>query len=284
MTATIDNDDRPVRHYTAKHRIVAWISENLFDGVTYTARHGLLAGMKRKGGLGWLPAALAGGAETAEHRFWKQLNLKGLTVYDVGAFQGLLTLYFARRAKTVICYEPNSSNYNRLLENVRLNGLDNVVVRKMGAGAKVEDATLVYSKLMPGGGSLEPAIADRIGHSGSDTVRQPVHITTLDQDIQEAALPTPDFMKIDIEGFEIEALRGAYHTLTSHSPALFLEMHGDTINEKRRKVREIVDFLEQAGYRDIQHVETGTAIGAATSAVAAEGHLYCRPGTSANSR
>ena len=276
MATTIDKDDRPVQHYTAKHRIVAWISENLFDGLTYTTRHGLLAGMKRKGGLGWMPAALAGAAETAEHRFWKTLNLKGLTVYDVGAFQGLLTLYFARQAKTVICYEPNSSNYNRLLENVRLNGLDNVVVRKMGAGAKVEDATLVYSKLMPGGGSLEPAIADRIRQSGSDTVRQPVHITTLDQDIREAALPPPDFMKIDIEGFEIEALRGASHTLTSHSPALFLEMHGDTINEKRRKVGEIVKFLEQAGYRDIQHVETGTAIGAATAAVAAEGHLYCR--------
>ena len=52
----------------------------------------------------------------------------------------------------------------------------------------------------------------------------------------------------------------------------------DTINEKRYKVREIVTFLEQVGYRNLQHVESETAISAATAAVAAEGHLYCRAG------
>ena len=39
-------------------------------------------------------------------------------------------------------------------------------------------------------------------------------------------------------------------------------------------MREIVEFLEQADYKNIQHIETGTAIGAATSAIAAEGEMY----------
>jgi len=48
-------DDQPFRHYTTKHRMVAWISQKLFGNITYTVRHGLIKGMKRKGGLGWLP-------------------------------------------------------------------------------------------------------------------------------------------------------------------------------------------------------------------------------------
>ena len=47
-------EDLPFRHYTLKHRVIAWISMHLFDTATYTVRHGLLKGMKRKGGLGWV--------------------------------------------------------------------------------------------------------------------------------------------------------------------------------------------------------------------------------------
>ena len=93
-------DDTPFRHYTLKHRIVAWISQNLFDHLTYTVRHGLIKGMKRKGGLAWLPESLAGSTHTPEQSFWMNQDFRDLVVYDIGAFQGLLTLFFARRART----------------------------------------------------------------------------------------------------------------------------------------------------------------------------------------
>ena len=96
----ICTEDLPFRHYTLKHRLIAWVSMHLFDSATYTVRHGLLKGMKRKGGLGWIPAMFSSGVITAEQQFWSGLNLTGMTVYDVGAFQGLLTLFFASRAKS----------------------------------------------------------------------------------------------------------------------------------------------------------------------------------------
>ncbi len=269
-------DDLPFRHYTRKHRLIAWISTHLFDTATYTVHHGLLKGMKRKGGLGWIPAMFSSGVVTAEQQFWSGLNLGGMTVYDVGAFHGLLTLFFASRAKAVVCFEPNSQNHKRLMENLTLNGIKNVEVRKVGVGSRSEMRRMVASPLMPGGASVDGKMVEELLRAGVGTVAEEIPIVALDEVIPQASLPAPDFVKIDIEGWEIEALRGARHTLESHRPALFLEMHGETAREKKRKVAEIVAFLWELNYRSIHHIETGTTITLDNASVAMEGHLYCQ--------
>ena len=269
-------EDLPFRHYTLQHRLISWISMHLFDRATYTVHHGLLKGMKRKGGLGWVPALFSSGIVTEEQQFWSGLDLSGLTVYDIGAFHGLLTLFFASRAKTVVCFEPNTLNHRRLMENLRLNRIGNVEVRKVGVGSRSETRRMEGSPLMPGGASLDPKVAEELSRAGVKTVAEEISIVTLDEEIPKASLPAPDFIKIDIEGWEIEALRGAHHTLESHKPALFLEMHGESIREKKRKVAEIVAFLWEIHYRHIRHIETGTTITPENSAVAMQGHLYCQ--------
>lgn len=265
--------DQPFRHYSWKHRLVAWVSQNLFDGLTYRVNHGLLAGMKRRGGLGWTPAFLSG-KESAEERFFRSLDLRGKVVYDVGSFVGLMAMFFSRQAAQVICYEPNEKNRQRLRENLDLNGIRNVQIRPLGAGARREKLELVFDPLMPGGGSVEQSVKKAIG-SGSGTETISIEITTLDGDIEEQGLPAPAFLKIDIEGFELHALEGARQTLLRHKPDLYLEMHGETMNEKIRKVFAIVAFLEELGYQQILHVESGTRIESSNSALAAQGHLYC---------
>jgi FkbM family methyltransferase len=269
-------EDLPFRHYTLKHRLIAWISVHLFDTTTYTVRHGLLKGMKRKGGLGWLPTMFSRGINTAEQQFWFDLNLSGMTVYDVGAFQGLLTLFFASRAEAVICFEPNTKSHKRLMENLMLNGIKNVEVRKVGVGSRHETRKMVGNPLMLGGASVEGKTVEEMLRARVGTVVEDISIVTLDEEIPQASLPVPDFIKIDIEGWEIEALRGARHTLELHRPALFLEMHGETIREKRRKVAEIVAFLWEINYRRIRHIETLTSITPENTSIAMEGHLYCQ--------
>jgi FkbM family methyltransferase len=269
-------EDLRFRHYTLKHRLIAWFSTHLFDTATYTVRHGLLKGMKRKGGLGWVPATFSTGVMTAEQQFWAGLNLSGMTVYDVGAFHGLLTLFFASRAKAVVCFEPNTQNHKRLMQNLVLNQIDNVAVRKLGVGSRCDTLRMVGSPLMPGGASVDGKMVDGLLRAGVETVVEEIPIVTLDEEIPQASLSAPDFIKIDIEGWEIEALRGARHTLELYKPALFLEMHGETIREKRRKVAEIVTFLWDLDYRRIRHIETGATITPENTSVAMEGHLYCQ--------
>ena len=110
-------------HFGISHKLIAFVSQKFFGNITYTVRHGLARGMKRKGGLGFLPMSAR---PTAEEVFLRSLPLEGKTVYDIGAFEGLLTLYFSRFAKQVIAFEPNPRNYAKCLENLRLNHLTNV--------------------------------------------------------------------------------------------------------------------------------------------------------------
>ena len=260
-------------HYTLRHRMIASISQRL-DGVTYTQRHGLIRGMRRQGGLGFLPAILAGGNhETEEHRFLQSLDLRDRVVYEIGAFQGLLTLFFSSRAREVIAYEPNPPSFDRVLQNLRLNGRANVRVRNLAVGERAGSIRLMSDPLMPGGTSGDPKVSQQIGASAVATSID-VPVVTIDEDIAAAGLPAPHLVKIDIEGMELPALRGMSRTLRRYRPDLYLEMHGATMEHKDANVRAIVTFLDTLGYPHMLHVESGTRIALQNATQAREGHLF----------
>ena len=263
--ATVSYGSRTV--YSLKHRVVSWISKNLFDNVTYTVRNGLNKGLRRRGGLGWVPFEQEA---TPEFQFWKELDLKGKVVYDIGAFHGLLTLYFAKNAKQVVAWEPNPHNRKRLLENLKLNSFSNVTVRAYGLSSQVSQAQMSYDPLAPGTSSVDAKMVDTKIAKGMAT--ETIELRMLDQ---EENLATPDLIKVDVEGFELEVLKGATQTL-NRRPTLFLEMHGADAEDKRRRVQEIVDHLWSSGYRNIIHVESKTKITPENAPVAAKGHLYVR--------
>jgi FkbM family methyltransferase len=261
-------------HYSRKQRAVAWVSRNLFDGITYTVRHGLLRGMKRKGGLGWIPEWLMKEEVTAESKFWESAPLRGATIYDVGAFHGMLTLWFAQHADQVVSYEPVAQNRARLLENISLNGIHNVTVRDVALSADAGAATMRFNPLMPGGSKVI-LDKDAAQDHGLESANGRVRVTTLDRDIEERGLPAPTFLKIDVEGFELDVLRGAAQTLARGRPSLFIEIHGETLAGKRSNAAAVVQFLSDSGYGAIKHIESGTEVRPGNSDAAAQGHLYC---------
>jgi FkbM family methyltransferase len=250
--------------YSWKHKVISWVSKNLFDNYTYTVRNGLNKGMRRRGGLGWVPMAPD---VTPELLFWQSLDFKDKVVYDVGAFHGILTLFFAKQARAVVAFEPNSHNRKRLLENLGLNGFSNVTIRPYGLASKPERQEMSFDPLAPGTASVD----SKLRKAGLE--HEIIELRVLDD---EQGLPEPDLIKVDVEGFELEVLRGAPRTL-ARKPQLFLEMHGADPQDKRNRVQAIVEFLWQQGYRNIQHVESQQQITLENTAVAAQGHLYVRP-------
>lgn len=239
----------------------------------YTVRHGLAKGLRRRGGLGFVPQI---GSLSPEESFLEQLSLDGETVFDVGGYEGIFTLFFARRVGAsgrVVTFEPNPRNYVRIVENVRLNGFANVTVRQVALGSAPGMAALVFPSDETARGSIEHHIAD--------TIRQEKHVDAIEVEVDTLdhqialGLPEPDFVKLDVEGLERDVLDGMRTLLSRRHPRLYIEVHGADVARKLENVTSVVEFLWQEKYR-VLHVESGATISSPAQIQGAiRGHLYC---------
>jgi hypothetical protein len=76
-----------------------------------------------------------------------------------------------------------------------------------------------------------------------------VEIDTLDHFAEEQKLSRNGLIKIDVEGFEMEVLKGAAETLRRFRPKLFVEMDDRNLQEQGSGAKELIAFLKGAGYR-----------------------------------
>ena len=72
-----------------------------------------------------------------------------------------------------------------------------------------------------------------------------VNTVALDEMISRGELPTPDYMKIDIEGAELLALSGAKSMLAQSHPTIFLATHGSSIHQECCRLLESIDYKLQ---------------------------------------
>ena len=91
-------------------------------------------------------------------------------------------------------------------------------------------------------------------------------IDAVDQFVVQEELRTPDLVKIDVEGQEMEVLDGMRGLIGASHPQLLVELHGVGS-------LEVVARLLDHGYR-VGHVERGLCLGLGSS-VQPSGHLYC---------
>jgi FkbM family methyltransferase len=251
----------------------------LFKNHVYTSRHGLAKGLRRKGGLAWLPSFVPRSRRILkEEEALASLDLSGQTIYDIGGDQGTYTLFFARKAGTkgrVITFEPNAVSHSRIVTNVTLNGFQNVEVRNLALGEKQGTLRLAFPGNDPGRGSVDELTKAQILKEVRSKSTE-VEVDALDRLIPSAGLPKPNFAKIDVEGFELDVLKGMKNTLTKQRPQLFIEIHGADMKAKLENIRRVTSFLFDLRYK-IYHIESEQEITGANVDDAREGHIYCTP-------
>jgi FkbM family methyltransferase len=251
---------------------IARLAAPVFQYVPYTIRHGLARGLKRRGGLGFL--VFSAPPLTREERFLTRLDLAGHTVYDVGGYQGLYTLYFARAvgpAGRVICFEPIPANQRAIEANVALNGFQHVELRPVALGATVGHATF----LVPDGftGASSGDAATKSAYAASTRTRSLIAaVSTVDD--QARSLPPPTLIKIDVEGMEEDVLAGAAHTLNTVRPELFIEVHATSRLASHQRIARLLSLLHGYGYQ-CQQAETQRTLHDASDVEHEHGtHLY----------
>lgn len=250
--------------------IVHYVRPLLRDNV-YTVRQGLIKGLKRKGGLGFIPYEKS----SKENQFLKSLDLTGITILDVGGWEGVFAMFFARavgKDGRVIVFEPNPKNAEIIKENIALNNLSNVTVTQHAVGrASGVSKLIVDTSLSSGTGTIHGNVHTK----QNDSVKQvDVDLISLDEFISQSGV-VPDFIKIDVEGFEWEVLQGMSEFLENHSPMLFIEMHDDYLQDSKDKHGDdIVQYLLDRGY-EVKHLEEDIDFGVTSTKCPGLGHLIC---------
>jgi len=146
----------------------------------------------------------------------KQILREGDVFADVGANIGLMSIYAAQLVGTsgrVLAFEPNPETATILEENIRLNELSNTESIRYAVG-KTPDKALIYERWDSNRGSASLIKPEEKAESHE------IEIITLSEffstDLKTGKLPR--LIKLDIEGFELEALEGARELLNSAAP------------------------------------------------------------------
>jgi len=218
---------------------------------------------------GWLRLPLL---QSPEEKLLCALPLAGKVVYDIGAHRGSYALFFSRQVGatgSVVAFEPAPGNFDKLARNLALNHIINVRALPLALGAERE-VREVFA--LPGMSTTASLAADAQTPFRRSVGR--AQVERLDDLVAPLDLPAPDFVKIDVEGFELDVLRGARGTLARYGPDLMVEIHGANHALKAQRVEAISELLQPLGYRLI-HTESGRDVEPAVNGIAA-GHLFGR--------
>lgn len=161
------------------------------------------------------PFVRAGGFEQREFDWLLPRVRRSDVVWDVGANVGIYTVLMAKRADRVVAFEPVPATVERLQHNIALNGVSNVVVVQAALSDSPGRAAMATLPASAGGNKM-------VRNGGSGTVE--VDVRTGD-DFWRAEGVTPDVIKVDIEGFEPEFVRGALDLISERRPLMTLEVN-----------------------------------------------------------
>ncbi|WP_426391982.1 FkbM family methyltransferase [Variovorax sp. R-27] len=155
---------------------------------------------------------------------------------DIGANIGCTALLLSQLASKTICFEPSPSTYALLQSNVENAGAANVVLVNAGLGAEAADLSIVFSPTNRSGGFVSDKPLE--GHA-----MESIKIVHGDEYLK-AALPGTkvDFVKIDVEGYELHVLDGLAETLVRDRPVVTLELNHWCLNAFQRM--SVPDFFD----------------------------------------
>jgi FkbM family methyltransferase len=178
---------------------------------------------------------------------------RGDIVIDIGAAFGLYTITSSKQVGAngkVIAIEAHPGNYEMLNHNIKLNGLTNVIPLNYAvysSKAKVK----IYSNYT--------IMAERIQEEKVKEKFVEVNADTLDNILEQNVIRQEqiNWIKIDVEGAELEVLKGAYNTLSnSKDIALYIEMHSQNNHQPIIELLNLhnINVIYQKNYDGGSHI------------------------------
>ncbi|MBD2493040.1 FkbM family methyltransferase [Nostoc sp. FACHB-280] len=189
-------------------------------------------------GKRWITGSSQHGCWLGSYEYDKQILFEqtitdGSIVFDLGAHTGFYTLLASTLVGAkgkVFAFEPMPINVKYLKQHLQLNRIANVTVME----AAVSDTTgIAYFELN------SSSFQGQLSSKGTLEVAT----VSLDNLIATGEIPTPNYMKIDVEGAEMKVLTGAKTMLINAHPTIFLATHSVELHQ------QCINFLTLLGYK-----------------------------------
>jgi FkbM family methyltransferase len=183
---------------------------------------------------------LYGEFSDGEAQLFDQIVRPGEVVLDVGANIGAHTLFFAQKVGPggrVYAFEPQRVVFQTLCANMALNSISNTYCIQAALGEAPGSVTVPV---------FNYAQTNNYGGVEIDTfaVGEPVPVITVDS----LDLPACRLIKVDVEGMELKALKGAVQTVKRCKPMLYVE------NDRVEKSEALMQFIDGLGYDMYWHL------------------------------
>ena len=176
-----------------------------------------------------------------EVKMFSQICKSGDIVVEVGANIGTHTLALANlvgKNGKVFAFEPQRIVFQTLCANIALNSILNTYTYQLAVGSEsgvVHIPDINYQNIGNFGGVSVDSLANG----------EKVDLIKLDDFLEIDSLK---LIKIDVEGMEVEVLKGAKRLINTYTPMLYIE------NDRVEKSQELIEFLWELGYRLYWHI------------------------------
>lgn len=192
---------------------------------------------------------------------WLEESLApGAVLYDIGANVGayaLIASKFCHNQLTVHAFEPSFATYSQLCRNIILNGCQGSIIPHMLC---LTDASkpIVFEYGSLTAGSALHAIRDANGTRAdafNAVYEQQMLGFSIDDLVSGFGFPIPSHIKLDVDGAELDVLRGAARTLSEPGVASLLV----EVGTGARQADAVLELLRSLGFQPIAKTERGNA-------------------------
>lgn len=170
-------------------------------------------------------------------------------ILDCGAYIGVYSIMISDTIGNdgkIICFEPDTKNYKRLLKNIEMNNTRNIVPVNVGLWSK--KTSLKFSNCGKAVSQVwEDSILQKRETKVSDDELIEVDVDSLDNQMHKLGIKKIDFIKMDVEGSEVEVIRGAKNLLRENNVNLAVASY-HVIEGKSAHIL-VEKELEKIGYR-----------------------------------
>lgn len=191
--------------------------------------------------------------EHAEFEFYEGLIRAGMTIFDVGSNVGSTAEYFAGKvgpSGLVHCFEPGAYAFRQLQDRMKQFSASAVHLNNVAIGDRNGTTELhVYPESHSSWNSLQRRPLEKYGIQIKPVEVVSVPMNTLDFYCARHTVDHIDLLKLDLEGCELQALRGAREILLQRRVTNCLLEFGQTTFDQGNSPRDITDFFRSVSYR-----------------------------------